>query len=1057
MGGSSLWVKNGRLSLRDVNYEKKDELSFADFEYDDTLQNELNQNILDTINELTENFPELTDNISGRQDELSFNKDLCSLYDSAHDFGEFKINYDILSKHDDDTKLYVDRMSFSVLGMSNFGLQINNVSTDFYKEYSNLNTASLGGGTVECAILSKDLENLFLFAAMKYSKNKNTGIFQKVDGIAFKQVNEEIRDEILNFFNEYKVNKITGNPEPEDSDDFIIPVVIDANKKLFKTKDNELWENFCYLLTQEGIADPSPKKNPIKKNGLNPFDEERFFYETPNISNKRTYSLQDISGIIEPSFNIMESFKVEQTFRVKKDGIVTPEVKKEILLNQQKHPNSIEVLRKRYNNNIVKDKNCELNIPSDFIPTDPKNFYDNNKFIATDIIPQQQIQEIKANRFNSRINNTNLTELIKETIDIFTSKRYGDQLQANCVRYINTWKDNSQNGIEFTNLAGSSTNFKPQRAVLVTHDRMLFAYAIYNNIPVIFDYGKVLMVYKPNNHSEIPAQLMPRTPMAGGSGKSLKLNTNLAIPKNITKNLKNYITKLQKNYGETLRDIKKNDFYNYDPHVLFLVFIYGINSLRDVKRQPKLNNAVINILRKIFICSGKNITNNIYKPLWGIGGNKNVLRYTSDLSDDNPINKVFLNNIKNIIDICISNKDKDDITSNAPKVSSSIIKKLNEIRVLTLDGFSYGNSLQLNINSKDLNTYLRGAPTTGLIPTLTIDECNGILESNILELKYLNEETPTYYEEQQINTENSDNSNGVGAKSGKPKKGGASSIKNRFFGLLKNYEIKLLTDYETLNTNYLSYYVDDKKSETKFYLADDIIIHVFLSNLLDKIENERITNIDLTNITSCLNEIIQINSNKKIVENSKNLVSAISEIESYLMVNTSNKSKIHKDTYTAVLDCVSKLQRDVDNINKKAFNLNGAKLLNYVFDNNITQGSYINLINAIEGAFHKNLDSINSGINSPNNVSNNVNSINSINNISIEPSKSSKLNYNSGINSNINIQSSKNSRKRSKSRSKRAFGNKKKPSVNKCPTQKKACKCPTQKRRPKRKGSKKRK
>ena len=59
-------------------------------------------------------------------------------------------------------------------------------------------------------------------------------------------------------------------------------------------------------------------------------------------------------------------------------------------------------------------------------------------------------------------------------------------------------------------------SFKPERAVLVTHDRMLFAYAIYNNIPVIFDYGKILLLYKPNKQTEILPQNMG-TSMSGGS------------------------------------------------------------------------------------------------------------------------------------------------------------------------------------------------------------------------------------------------------------------------------------------------------------------------------------------------------------------------------------------------------------------------------------------------------------------------------------------------------------------------------------------------------------
>ena len=1051
MGGSSLWVKNGQLSLKKLSYETPGDSTLDDFVYEDTLKNELDRNLYETIENLIIDFPKPAHNL--RRTPIEFEKDMCSLYDSAHDFGEWKINYDILSRNsEDESKVFVDRMSFSVLGIENFGLQINDDSTDFYKNYSYLNTASLGGGIMESKITSKDLENLFLFQAMKYSKNNSEGTFRKVNGISFKKINEVLRDEIVDFFNEYKVNKTNGEALSEGSNDteFIIPVVIDANKKLFKTGDSTLWTNFCYLLTQEGISDPSPKKNPLKKNGLKPFDEERFFYETTNTDNKRTYNLDDISGIIQPSFDVMEDFKVTQTFKVKNtDGDFTI-TQKEILLNQQNHKNSIEVLRKRYNNKIVKNKSIELNIPEGFNPLEPSSFYDNNTFIKSSV--ESAEQEISVNRFSDSLDDTMLKKLIHETIEIFTSKRYGDQLQANCVRYINTWNRNGQNGIEFQNLSGNTASFKPERAVLVTHDRMLFAYAIYNKIPVIFDYGKVLMVYKPNIQSDIPAQSMIdsfiSSTRGGGMGitlntkptyESTRINTAKTIASMIpikgsifeidskTKQgigitLNNYKTSLINNYKQSLKEIRQYDFYNFDPHLLFLTYIYGINNLRR-QTQSKLNNAIVNILRKIYICSPKYITNDNYTIGIGVlSVSKNVLKYTSDLNDTDPFKKVYLHDIKDI-EMIISDKDIKDI-------GDKIITNLKKITELSFQAPNRRNNLlEIKINDdKTLNTYLLGKESTGLRNDLYVSNCNGILESNITLLKYLYQDgnKPVIYEENGLNSQNNVNSEPVTnaeLEEGEevetePRRGtrtrrkpdrytpGSSGapVANRLFEVLNNYEIKLLTDYETLNTNYLSYYVNENMPETKFYLCDDINIHVFLTNLLRLIEQNKVTNLEFNNIKSCLMEISETETNSNIKENAKELLSSINEIESYLLVLSNKRYPSHSETYNIVLQCVRDLGKQVDSINLKAFDLVEHELLNFVFDNNITQGSFINLINLIESAYQNNLDSVDSAINS--NVNQGIN-VRNQNRITTKKSNA----YNSGINSDFNSESNTMSRK----------------------------------------------
>ena len=176
MGGSAIYVKNGKLSLKKFNYAetgKGGELEVFDFKKN--LETEDSSKDVDGhMENLTNKFPGTDDSPNINNDELQYLKDLCSLYDSAHDFGGWKINYDILQKKKESEEGTYDRMSFLIQGIQNYGLSINNETkmSEFYPNYSNINTASLGGGTIPSIITSKELENLFLFQAMEYASRK---------------------------------------------------------------------------------------------------------------------------------------------------------------------------------------------------------------------------------------------------------------------------------------------------------------------------------------------------------------------------------------------------------------------------------------------------------------------------------------------------------------------------------------------------------------------------------------------------------------------------------------------------------------------------------------------------------------------------------------------------------------------------------------------------------------------------------------------------------------------------------------------------------------------
>ena len=98
---------------------------------------------------------------------------------------------------------------------------------------------------------------------------------------------DEIYANIFSFFKDFEDNKK-------------IHLIIDTNKTLFTKKDESpALDNFVYLLTQEVINDPAPKKIPSQ---CAPFNKENYYIEESGQS--RTYVK---SGEIQISFNNMKN------------------------------------------------------------------------------------------------------------------------------------------------------------------------------------------------------------------------------------------------------------------------------------------------------------------------------------------------------------------------------------------------------------------------------------------------------------------------------------------------------------------------------------------------------------------------------------------------------------------------------------------------------------------------------------------------------------------------------------------------------------------------------
>jgi hypothetical protein len=329
-------------------------------------------------------------------------------------------------------------------------------------------------------------------------------------------VNGDTKDNIiLDFFGD------------EYLDEGMMNVVIDTVGEfhhIIKNKSVEGPSRFRYLLTKEGIYDPCPSKpTPQSKEKItgvydnhvyieHPFQEARTYYpltddnlRAGNICFNSNYEVTfDKIGWSKGLYSSVATFKSVNTAL---GGAAADEKLKEIscICNQKLHPISVPVIEKNIERYTEK-----INIPiNSSIPL--YNELDGN---------EKNIDKIyQAFDAFSAIPNKDL-ECLKKGVDFnFTLKRTGDGSQAKCVEYINKY------GIKFLKSNGNkkketdcyehdpadAANVKTywfKKAILVTLDRVLAAYAIYNHIPVIYtcEPGKFMILYKP---PALPAVVTP--------------------------------------------------------------------------------------------------------------------------------------------------------------------------------------------------------------------------------------------------------------------------------------------------------------------------------------------------------------------------------------------------------------------------------------------------------------------------------------------------------------------------------------------------------------------
>ena len=331
---------------------------------------------------------------------------------------------------------------------------------------------------------------------------------------------EKLSTEIFNFFSEYQESNIGKK----------IPLIIDASILLFtssKARRNKRAgsgdifygdsDRFAYLLTAESISDPSPKKNFTKfqENNSNvfPFTNDNCYIEANNGEREHDYSFEKIKVTLNMNYGSGNNLP---TVDIKYETSNKYELKQtlDIGTEAKKHPHSIGKLTKDYRgltkrlttaNCVVKDGkplSNDTELKKNLNKTPGGNTFEKFMNWIKSMFSKSNPDDKKliSNFYDNLLKDDDFVckEIVDENNVLYGEKRCGDQHQGRGLK--KNFIDGS--GLEFyskreLHKAGKKNTTKITKAVLVTHDRMLFALALQLDIPVIFDYGTMVLMYNP--------------------------------------------------------------------------------------------------------------------------------------------------------------------------------------------------------------------------------------------------------------------------------------------------------------------------------------------------------------------------------------------------------------------------------------------------------------------------------------------------------------------------------------------------------------------------------
>ena len=522
-----------------------------------------NDTILTKLNKLFNNLIH-DDNASNDDKTDTQNKiqKLISLFDSRHDFES--LMSDRIKKSRDNTQLYQSELAFSLLGKQTMKIESPNNSLYAYGGNLTIQGGKMSGCPSDATLSIQDLENVFiLYSLIKKIKkiNSGNGVIKVIDSQTLRTIKkdtanantnyEKLAKEISDFFSDYKHPQSGTGPDK-------IPLVIDCCISLFsgkKSAQTNAWSKyFYYLFTTSSVNDPSPKKNIIKSNHVEPFTDEtvlveefdkskKYTHDDTNSSYEVTLTMKcvDTNGT-KVQVNDQNAPKVDITYSrpavIPGSGGAVGRSFTQALhvgIPAKKNLHNIGHLEKMYRKHVTNystepcDEESKLSTDKKKGP-DLVTHFDSmiTKLIGND---QNRIKNLYENITGSDDNMEFICKDIEtRNEEIFVQKRLGDHLLAQFVNKLNSNDEVAgfKDGVNFMtknemlewDRKSSFTNFKNiKKAILITHERMLFSYALELDIPVVMDYGTYVIMYNPTATTD------PTAPAITGSKKSKKRRT----------------------------------------------------------------------------------------------------------------------------------------------------------------------------------------------------------------------------------------------------------------------------------------------------------------------------------------------------------------------------------------------------------------------------------------------------------------------------------------------------------------------------------------------------
>jgi hypothetical protein len=270
-----------------------------------------------------------------------------------------------------------------------------------------------------------------------------------------------------------------------------IKLMFDFQLNLFDIiRKNKDQNRFCLLYTAETITDPAPK---MKFDGINDtFGYQNFYFENLGETGRTYNAVNDnIGGNINVTFknlrttstNITKNtiFTVEARYAFNSDGT-----------HKSRNANGFDVVQMNSKANTI---DTIKNIIRNTIERVADSAADTFNRKAFTLSTQNRVEFYTS--FNSGMSSGKKEEYKKDYAIYYARKRLGDTLQGRIckldkLRTLSFNSINSPQGAVSQNPYSATTD-----AVLVTHDRMLFSYAVISRVPVILDLKEHMILYIP--------------------------------------------------------------------------------------------------------------------------------------------------------------------------------------------------------------------------------------------------------------------------------------------------------------------------------------------------------------------------------------------------------------------------------------------------------------------------------------------------------------------------------------------------------------------------------